>query len=496
MPRIPIPAGVPRGSFAGLLQPSEVTRISEAGARLGRQVAELGATLDRQRERDETNRGTLAGLEALGLLEDELRRDPGIAPAERIRRYKERAQEAIEDAAGNTTHPRAGEGVRINLGLASERQLVRMRREAFEDEKAASITTLAQMKTEYINRAATAETPEDRDLVIGMYASAIKGNEFLEPHEKQAELAAIPRAVEETQARRLMKEDPAQLIARMDAGEFLEIPGPLREQLRNAAIDESERQTNLSLQIARQAKKDQEEQASIEIVKRFFDPEHPEGTPSIPEILEAPLPRTVIEHFIDLAQRQAEGGDIDYLDDALVNDLFRRVHDPVHPRPITHASQLIGYIGNGLPRAEYEKFRVDIEDLKAPEARARDTLWTEFFERADSSITRTSLFGKDAKGDQNFYAFRVRVELIREKWKAEGRDEMELLDPSNPNHVGKIIQQYRRTPQQQAMDQVEEIRGVEVEKVSVPTREKGESTDAYLERISPILQALIESVNP
>jgi uncharacterized membrane protein len=74
--------------------------------------------------------------------------------------------------------------------------------------------------------------------------------------------------VEETEARRLAKEAPDQLVARMDAGEFMEIPGSLREQLRNAALAEAQRQENERETLGREAKREQEDAVAAEMIDR------------------------------------------------------------------------------------------------------------------------------------------------------------------------------------------------------------------------------------
>jgi hypothetical protein len=221
------------------------------------------------------------------------------------------------------------------------------------------------------------------------------------------------------------------------------------------------------------------------MIDRLWNPENTEGPLTIPDILAAQIGPATKLQFIGLAEKQAAGADLDYLDDGLVNDLYRRVHDPNSPNPITEPSQLLPYIGNGLPRAEAEKLRADIERLQEPGAREADALFTEFLKRAESSITKTSLFGKDAKGDQNMLAFRVRVQRLWEKELQEGSDPLELINPASPSYIGNIIPQYMRTPQQQAIDQVEAMRGVEIEGTEIPPRLEGESVEAYLKRVSP-----------
>lgn len=514
MPRLTpaqLQSGIPRGGFAGLTDPARVTMPGRAGAELAQDVMDLAGKLDQQRARDETNRGLLAGMEAFGQIEDELLRDNTIDPAERIRRFKERVPEATTGIVENLKHPKAVEAVRVNLGAIGERQLRRMRRDALEDERAASRVTLEQLRIQYGNKAANAETSRDLDMWLALYGRAVLDDQFLEKHEKEKLISEFPALVLETKARKMLQDDPWTFVAMTDAGEFMEIPGPVRESFIASAKRDIERRESEARTAEKNARLERERESAIGFVQRIHDPEHPDGPPTVQDVLDSPLPHGLMEHFINVIEDQAAGKGIDYLDVEVYNDVWERVNLPGHPREIFHENELLPFVLNGIPVKEWNALRGDLQRKLEPAQKFKEQQWAEFFRAYKPSITGSNQFISDPKGDTNWFAFQQEVSFLREQYRAQGKNEMDLIRVGSPDFLGKLAESppYARTFQEILEDQVRMLEGpgpsgateppggaLDIERGMIrgtgPQPDMGESAFDFLQRTDEEWKALRE----
>ena len=508
MPRIPVERGIPRGSFAGLLSPRAVTQAHRAGTEVAEQVTQIGLALAKQRDEDETNRGVLSGLQMLGDLEDELTRDNSILPAERIQRYIERSGENIEGLLESASNTRVRERLRIKLGLAAETQLRRMRVDAFQDEKAAGLVTLERLREQYATQAAAAPPgSEARSEAVGAFGDMLAEDQWLWPHEKKAWVDGFGAYVDELEMSRLAKDDPNQVIRRAGQGDWPDMQADRRQTLLIAAQEESERQATRAHTARNNARKEIERNANDELTQRFYDPRHPQGVPSIPEILAYPLPREDIEHWMEVAEKEAEGINFDWRDNALVIGLYERINDRTRPDAFQTMDELTRELnrnlGRGLPLADRNQMIADFERLMDPAEAAKEDLWTRFFAAHKSLITGTTATTRDPEGDAQYYKFYYRAQALRRSLAEQNKDDSELLDPKSPNFLGNLARDYKRSRREIQDSRWHRLSSERPERASgeeppplplelelftnaqnVPG-EPGETPEAYLDRVRP-----------
>ena len=248
-----------------------------------------------------------------------------------------------------------------------------------------------------------------------------------------------------------------------------------RERLiASADVALTKQQTDLD-----QAEKLRLQGVASDFIERIFTPDHQDGLPTLSEIFDSDLGPSTQEHFAKLIAATAEGVDIDATDEALTNELWRRVHDPLHPQPITQAFQLLPFLGNGLSREDRDKLAVDIEALKKdPLEKSRNTIWKDLMKLADAQISSGTLVRKDPVGEGKFFDFRVLAEEQRRKLRQDGKSPEEIVQI-----VKGLIPPFVRSEIERARDLSARILGERETLGATPGRQEGESPLQALKRI-------------
>ena len=368
---------------------------------------------------------------------------------------------------------------------SSLRARVSVKQSAFKRQSDAAIAELDVTREKLERSYAAAPDDEKREEIRDLYARDINLSAYLSEQEKGDLIRDF-----ETDT------DVARVTGLINSGDF----DSAQELLGSDQLVGVDPQKNLALQktleIARKRAKTDldadlkriEDERTSQMLRRFFDPEDPDGVPTVIEVLDAGLPRVVAEHFIQMVEDHAIGKDINKINPNVENSVYRRIHDPDHPNPITDINQILPHVGNGISPEKAEQFRQDLKDLVSPEVKIRDRLFNDFLKAAEGEIDKSSLFGgKDGKGGQLFFDFRLSMQLLFEEGIKEGKDPRNLLDNESTDYIGKTIDQYIRDPLQIAEDMAAGIAALGADtkptpKLAPPTRTEDESPEAFLER--------------
>lgn len=138
-------------------------------------------------------------------------------------------------------------------------------------------------------------------------------------------------------------------------------------------------------------------------------------------------------------------------------DAFQAIHLPDgDPRKITSPDQLYSRVGpNGdLTIAGLEKLRTELISRRTPEGEAAAAMKKQFLDGAHKMISGADplLHIRDPKGEEQYLKFLAQVLPAYEEGLGKGKSPAMMLNPDSPDYLGKIIPQFRRTPEQMAAD--------------------------------------------
>lgn len=185
---------------------------------------------------------------------------------------------------------------------------------------------------------------------------------------------------------------------------------------------------------------------TVDFMSRMNDPADPAGFPTVREVLDSELlaPNTM-QKFIDVIEKRASGQEVDFTNPALTNDLTRRVLDDEAEDHISSVDQLLPFLGQ-VDRVEFDNLKSKIEARQDDARRAQDKMLSKFLSRTKPQITKATLFLSDPDGDSLFEQFSVVAERrFRERVK-EGKDPLDLIDPSSNEYIGSNIGEFQRGP--------------------------------------------------
>lgn len=129
-------------------------------------------------------------------------------------------------------------------------------------------------------------------------------------------------------------------------------------------------------------------------------------------------------------------------------DVWNRIHNlpPGDARAITDVKQLVSLYGNGLDETDMKFFRGEIQDRGTPEGTMKADLKKQLLAQARAELVRPPAFGlPDPKGEENYTKYMGFALQELDRYEKQGKDPMELLDPSNKNSLHKKILSYKKT---------------------------------------------------
>lgn len=206
------------------------------------------------------------------------------------------------------------------------------------------------------------------------------------------------------------------------------------------------------------------------------------------------------EQFLQLMKAQNQSDRLKTDASVMVN-IFDKINLPDgDPNKITDENELNKYLGNGLSFTDLQRLRGEIQGKGTQAGGVEADLKKGLMNIAKGQLTKSNpLTGvMDPEGDSNYQRFMVFFLDEYKKQKEAGKSPQELLNPESKDYLGKIIPQYKRTPQEVMRSMVNQMKqtpsngGLSSSKTSGETqppapkenaRQPGESPQDYLKRM-------------
>ncbi len=149
-------------------------------------------------------------------------------------------------------------------------------------------------------------------------------------------------------------------------------------------------------------------------------------------------------------------------------------------RPIDQA-----YIDGKLTRTDHDWLRREFAASRNPQGEALGIVQKNFLSGVKPLIDKSNLMqgSLDAPGSEQFYRYQRYVVEQVENYRREGKDPMDLFNPSKPDYVGKpeALRPFQKTLTESVRDR---SRTTPTSRApTVPPRQPGESEEQYLTRI-------------
>jgi hypothetical protein len=172
----------------------------------------------------------------------------------------------------------------------------------------------------------------------------------------------------------------------------------------------------------------------------------------------------------------------------VIENAFRRIHLPNDdPNKIRTPGELAPLFARGLNRTDYDWLKKEIDDQQTPEGQRLSDTRKGFFDAIRPQFDKTTMFNFDAKGKEDFYKFQQYGSELERKYKAQsGKDVYDLYNPNSPEYLGKKVQSFQRTLDEQVRGMAERLRQPTQRAEPLPTdrqRKEGETIDDYAKRV-------------
>lgn len=172
----------------------------------------------------------------------------------------------------------------------------------------------------------------------------------------------------------------------------------------------------------------------------------------------------------------------------VIENAFRRIHLPNDdPNKIRTPGELAPLFARGLNRTDYDWLKKEIDDQQTPEGQRLSETRKGFFDAIRPQFDKTTMFNFDAKGKEDFYKFQQYGSELERKYKAQsGKDVYDLYNPNSPEYLGKKVQSFQRTLDEQVRGMAERLRQPTQRAEPLPAdrqRKEGESIDDYAKRV-------------
>jgi hypothetical protein len=484
MARIPQGA-VTVGLASDFAQPvREKLQIGQAIVDLAGASIELNSRLAEAARADEFTQMSSSLEGSLADLQLSIQQDPGLNTVALAEQAYKAGAEQIHSDLGRSTSRVVNTEIDKQFLKSTLRGNIAVKKAAYGRQADASVAGLDTAEEELERAYAVATDDEKRAEIRAQYAQSVNLNSYISEQVKGDRIRDFATNTDTARVQRLI--DTGQFEAAQDllsSDQLVGIdPNKNLALQRSLEIGRKRAETDLKLDL-----KKVEDTKIHSLLRRFNDENDPDGIPSVPEILDMNLPRIVSEHFIGLAEKHATGADINALNTNVYTYLYKRVHDDTRADHITDPNELLPWLGNGLPVAQQEILRKDIEQLAAPQikaqAKADDALWNDFLKVGEGLIDRSSFMGKDGVGGDKYFQFQQAATVLRDEGLKKGISLNELVSKASPNYIGLIIPGYMRTDAEVGADMLERSLGLTTIEVApplaVPTREGNESIDSW-----------------
>lgn len=292
-----------------------------------------------------------------------------------------------------------------------------------------------------------------------------------------------------------IKLNPDDAKEQLDSGKWDKyVDGDLKHQLLGEADQATRARTVEDERLKRQQKEIIDAQQT-ETQNGFLKKMSEDGL-STKEILESnldPFGSGSKEQFIKLLQEHDRvKSEKIKTDPGVYIDLWDKVHLPDgDPNKINNENDLNKYMGRGLTVQDINTLRGEIQGKKTIAGQDEAELKKGLTDIAKGKLTKSNpLTGmKDPLGDTQYQKFLNGFLTDYQKLKQEGKSPQQLLNPESPDYLGKNIDRYVRTQQQQVQDLVKSNRKIpSTTPTATPTpapepRKSGEDAASYLKRI-------------
>jgi len=145
------------------------------------------------------------------------------------------------------------------------------------------------------------------------------------------------------------------------------------------------------------------------------------------------------------------------------NNAFARIHYPEgHPDKITDWHELIP-LQREMKFSDWEQLRQEVIKNGTPEGKADNDMLQRVLDAAKGTLlAENEMLGwKDPKGQELLTRAYNNILKAFDEGKKKGLSAYEMTDPDNPNYVGKIINQLKRSPDQVIKDVMDDSVGGE-----------------------------------
>lgn len=174
----------------------------------------------------------------------------------------------------------------------------------------------------------------------------------------------------------------------------------------------------------------------------------------------------------------------------VIENAFRRIHLPNDdPNKIRTPGELAPLFARGLNRTDYDWLKKEIDDQQTPEGQRLSETRKHFFDAIRPQFDGSTMFNADAKGKEDFYKFQQYGYELERQYKAQaGKDVYDLYNPSSPEYLGKKVQSFQRTLDEQIRSMAERLRQPAqgaAPRTPVPAdrqRKEGETIDDWIAR--------------
>lgn len=137
---------------------------------------------------------------------------------------------------------------------------------------------------------------------------------------------------------------------------------------------------------------------------------------------------------------------------AVYEDLFDRIHRPDgDPQKITDPNTLNQYVTEGrLSLNDLNGLRKEIQGRNTPDGKIESDLRKNFLDMAKTKLVKANpMLGlTDPDGQEQFLKFNTQFQKEYASERAKGKSATQLLDPSSPDYMGRMITPFMRTPQE------------------------------------------------
>ena len=184
-------------------------------------------------------------------------------------------------------------------------------------------------------------------------------------------------------------------------------------------------------------------------------------------------------------------------DGSTMISLFNRIHLPDgDSNKLVDENELNQYFGNGLSATDLNRLRDEMMGKNTDEGRQEAFLKKQALNTVKGFLTKSNpLTGnRDIEGDENYLQFTTLFLDEYKKQRKDGVSALELLSPESPKYLGKLANQFKKSPQEvmrqrvNAFRQKQELGLSGLDRANAiapvqPVRKKNESAAEYLEKI-------------